>query len=266
MLSINPGNYRYFVEFAYNGTRYHGWQFQPNAISVQEDMNKAFSKILKQDINLLGAGRTDTGVHASHFVAHFDLADEPQDIENIIFKLNRFLSHDIRIDRICRVPDNLHARFSAKSRTYKYIISREKSAFMHDFSWNIWFKMDYELMQEASRILLDYSDFTSFARLHTDTKTNLCEIRIAEWNKEDNFWIFTIQADRFLRNMVRSVVGTLVDIGCGKLTKDEFRKIIEAKDRSLAGQSAPPQGLFLAHIDYAEKFPTSPKPPFALFF
>ncbi len=260
MLSIKTSGNRYFVEFAYNGGKYHGWQVQPNAVTVQEVLTKAISTLLRQEVNLVGAGRTDAGVHASHFVAHFDIDEEIIDNNVLVDKLNRFLGSDIRIDRILKVPNDLHARFSALSRTYHYVISRKKSPFLNDFAWNIYQPLDYDKMQEATKHILEYRDFTSFARLHADTKTNDCEIMEAEWFEKGDYWVLRIQANRFLRNMVRAIVGTMVEVGRGKISLDDFRRIIELKNRSLAGQSAPPQGLFLTHIEYPDDiFKASPR-------
>lgn len=267
MLSQKPNGYRYFVEFAYNGKPYHGWQIQPNALTVQEDMNKAFSTILGEDLNMVGAGRTDTGVHASHFVAHMDLVKEISDPEGLVFKANRFLNGGINISRIQLVDPDLHARFSALSRTYHYIISRDNSPFMDDFSWFCPREMNLDSIREATEKLKRVTDFTSFARLHADNKTNDCKIMDAEWAEYGSSWVFKVKADRFLRNMVRAIVGTLVDVGAGKTSQKEFMKIIDAKDRSAAGQSAPAKGLFLTHVEYPKDgFQTSPRSPFYRFF
>jgi tRNA pseudouridine38-40 synthase len=267
MLSQETNRNRYFIEFAYHGKYYHGWQIQPNAITVQEVMNKAFTTLLGEEINLLGAGRTDTGVHAAHFVAHMDLKDPVLDTDDLIFKANRFLQFGIRIDSIRAVDSDLHARFSAISRTYHYIITQKKSPFLDDFSWYLSREMNLDSLSKASDSLLSFNDFTSFARLHADTKTNNCVISHAAWNREGEYLIFSIKADRFLRNMVRAIVGTLVDVGIGKIGIDDFRNIILAKDRSAAGQSAPAQGLFLTHVEYpAELFETTARPAFYNFF
>ncbi len=267
MLSRETNKFRYFLEFAYNGKFYHGWQIQPNALTVQEVLNKSFSTLLDQEINMLGAGRTDTGVHAAHFVAHMDVQNPILDPDDLVFRANRFLKGGIRIDTIQAVPSDLHARFSALSRTYHYIISRKKSPFLEDFSWYLSRDMNFASICEATEILSGFKDFTSFARLHSDNKTNDCIIFKANWKQEGDNWIFSIRADRFLRNMVRAIVGTLVDVGTGKINTDDFRTIILAKDRSAAGQSAPAQGLFLTNVEYQEeKFRTTPRPPFFKFF
>ena len=255
------------MEFAYNGKFYHGWQIQPNAITVQEMMNKAFSALLGEEVNLIGAGRTDTGVHAAHFVAHMDIESPVPDTRDLVFKANRFLNSGIRIDKIKEVAVDLHARFSAVSRTYHYIISRSVAPFMEDFSWNISRDMDFEKIVQATELLKNFKDFTSFARLHAENKTNDCQIMSTEWKQQGDLWIFSIKADRFLRNMVRAIVGTLVDVGTGKISPEEFQNIINRKDRSAAGQSAPARGLFLTHVEYPENgFQTTPKSPFYRFF
>ena len=242
---------RYFLQMSYKGTNYHGWQVQPNAVSVQEVMEKALSLILREEISVVGAGRTDTGVHASFFVLHFDLENEKWcDENNLVHKLNRFLPSDIAVQRIWKVDSDDHARFSAVSRTYRYYITTVKNSFRTETSYYYPGKLDVEKMNRAASVLTGYDDFTSFSRLHTDVKTNRCKIIQAEWTTKGTQLIFTIQADRFLRNMVRAIVGTLLEIGRGKLTIDDFREIIERKDRGAAGASAPAQGLFLVDITY----------------
>ncbi|MCD6355307.1 MAG: tRNA pseudouridine(38-40) synthase TruA [Prolixibacteraceae bacterium] len=242
---------RYFLQLSYKGTHYHGWQFQPNAISVQEVLEKSLSTILREKISVVGAGRTDTGVHASFFVLHFD-AQQENISENFIYKLNSLLPHDIAVQEIKKVRNDFHARFDALSRTYKYYISTSKNPFRTETTFKYTGTLDIEKMNEAAAILFDFEDFTSFSRLHTDVKTNNCKIYRAEWKAENSQLIFTIKADRFLRNMVRAIVGTLLEVGRGKLSVDDFRKIIEKKDRSAAGASAPAHGLFLADIEYPE--------------
>lgn len=241
---------RYFLQMSYKGTNYHGWQVQPNAVSVQEVMEKGLSLILREEISVVGAGRTDTGVHASFFVLHFDLENEDLDENNLVHKLNRFLPSDIAVHRIWKVGSDDHARFNAVSRTYKYYITTVKNPFRTETSYYYPGKLDVEIMNRAASVLFEYDDFTSFSRLHTDVKTNRCKIIQAEWTTKGTQLIFTIQADRFLRNMVRAIVGTLIEIGRGKLTIDDFRKIIERKNRGAAGASAPAQGLFLVDITY----------------
>jgi tRNA pseudouridine38-40 synthase len=243
---------RYFLQIGYNGTNYHGWQIQPNANSVQATIENALSTILREEISVVGAGRTDTGVHASFFVLHFDSENENLD-SNLVYKLNSFLSFDIAVQRIWKVSDEFHARFSAISRTYKYFISTVKNPFKSLVSYQYNLPLNLDKMNEAAKILFEYKDFTSFSRLHTDVKTNNCKILFAEWTKENDQLIFTIKADRFLRNMVRAIVGTLLEVGKSRLTANEFRKIIEMKDRRVAGTSAPAHGLFLADIEYPEE-------------
>lgn len=242
---------RYFIYFSYRGTNYHGWQIQPNNITVQEVMQDAMSKIFREEVAMTGAGRTDTGVHASFMAAHFDLERPIEDLGRTVQKLNSILPADIAVDKIEPVAPDAHARFDAKSRTYKYYVTERKNAFSSDFSARILgMGLDYDKMNEAAKVLFDYIDFTSFSKVHTDAKTNNCKIMRAEWAKEGDFWVFTIQADRFLRNMVRAVVGTLFEVGRGKLTVEQFRTIIESKDRCKAGTSAPAEGLFLVHVEY----------------
>lgn len=244
--------YRYFLQLAYKGTNYHGWQIQPNAITVQEVLSNKISTFLREEIQITGAGRTDTGVHASYFMAHFD--SEQSDIcqTEFIYRMNSFLPVDIALHGIFRVKDDANSRFDALSRTYKYYISTQKDPFKTEFAYYLPVKLNLEIMTKASEILFEYTDFTSFSRLHTQTKTNDCKIMQAEWHKTDNELIFTIKADRFLRNMVRAITGTLIEIGRNKLTVDDFRGIIEVKNRKMAGMSAPAHGLFLTGIEYPD--------------
>lgn len=240
---------RYFIEFSYFGKNYFGYQIQPNEITVQEELEKALSTILREEVKITGAGRTDTGVHAKKMFAHFDTEKELED--NLDFKLNSFLSPDIAVHRIFKVEENLHARFDATYRTYEYYISLAKNPFTQDSAWQLWRRnIDVSKMNEACGILFEYGDFTSFAKLHTDNKTNFCKIYKAEWEQNGNELKFTISADRFLRNMVRAIVGTMVEIGAGKIQPEDLRKIIESKNRNSAGTSAPPQGLFLVDVGY----------------
>ena len=223
---------RYFIELAYDGSAYHGWQVQPNDISVQEVLAGCLSTLLGKDTEIVGAGRTDAGVNARLMVAHFDVGNEI-DADYLTDKLNRMLPSDICIYRIRPVSDDAHARFSATYRTYHYYVHHKKNPFNRSYSYRVPGKeLDFELMNRAAAILFEYTDFTSFSKLHTDVKTNDCHIMQAEWVhlKEDE-WVFVIQANRFLRNMVRTIVGTLVEVGRGKLTLDGFRRIIEQKDR-----------------------------------
>lgn len=240
---------RYFIEFSYYGKNYFGYQIQPNEISVQEALEKALSIILREDIKTTGAGRTDTGVHARKMFAHFN-TDLSLD-ENLVYKLNSFLPPDIAVKRIFPVKEDFHARFDATFRTYEYYISLEKNPFTQDSSWQMWKRnLDINKMNEACKILFEYEDFTSFAKLHTDNKTNNCKIYRAVWEQNGAELKFTISADRFLRNMVRAIVGTMVEIGNGKIQPADLRKIIEDKNRNAAGISAPSQGLFLVDVGY----------------
>ncbi len=241
---------RYFVEMAYNGKSYHGWQVQPNAISVQEVMDDCLSKILREEIAIVGCGRTDTGVHASYFVAHFESEKDAIDEVHFCYKMNRILPKDIVVYSITKVHEETHSRFSAVSRTYEYHVLDYKSPFLYEMAHLAPCDYDFELMNKAAQILLDYTDFTSFSKLHTDVKTNNCTVTKAVWEKKEGKWIFTISADRFLRNMVRAIVGTLFEVGRGKMTVDEFAQTIERKDRGKAGASAPGHALYLVDVAY----------------
>lgn len=245
---------RYFIYLSYRGTSYHGWQIQSNSMTVQKVLDEAFSTILNEHINTLGAGRTDTGVHALFFCAHFDSSspDIASD-RDILFRINRYLPKDISVTGIRKVLPDANARFSAVSRTYKYYISKIKDPFLDDSSWFLYGDIDLNLMNQASELLLNYSDFTSFSKLHSGSKTNLCRIYSAGWEEKNNQLIFTVKADRFLRNMVRALVGTMVEIGSGKMDLIQFEEVIRAKDRCRAGMSAPAKGLFLVNIEYPEE-------------
>lgn len=240
---------RYFIEFSYNGKNYFGYQIQPKDISVQEELEKALSTILREKIKTTGAGRTDTGVHAKKMFAHFETE---QVLSNqLSHQLNSFLPPDISVKRIFKVKNDFHARFNATFRTYEYFISLEKSPFTQNSAWQHWRKpLDINKMNEACEILFEYEDFTSFAKLHTDNKTNLCTIYKAEWEQQDSELKFTISANRFLRNMVRAIVGTMVEVGSGKIQPEDLRKVIENKNRSSAGTSAPAHALFLVDVGY----------------
>jgi tRNA pseudouridine38-40 synthase len=244
---------RYFIYLAYNGTRYCGWQRQPNGLSVQQRLEEILSVVLQQDISVVGAGRTDAGVHARMMAAHFEHAIRIEDLLQLTDKLNRMLPEDIAVSKIVPVAENAHARFDAVARTYKYYVTDQKNPF--EFEWVCCMSlrnMDFNRMNEACKILFDYSDFTSFSKLHTDVKTNDCRIEEAGWVRDGEVWVFTIRADRFLRNMVRAIVGTLWSVGCGKTTMEDFRRIIEAKDRCKAGMSVPAKGLALVGIEYPD--------------
>ena len=241
---------RYFIHLAYNGTAYHGWQIQPNAASVQETLNKAFSVLLQSEINLMGAGRTDTGVHAKEMFAHFDF-ETSFDIPNLVHKLNSFLAKDIVIYNIIPVHDEAHTRFDATKRTYEYHIHQFKNPFLDELSWYFHQSLDVDMMNKAAQQLLNYTDFECFSKVNTDVNTFDCTIFEAHWKRNENDkLVFTISANRFLRNMVRSIVGTLVNVGLQKITLDDFTKIIESKNREKAGFSVPAHGLYLTKVDY----------------
>ncbi len=252
---------RYFLYCSYKGTHYHGWQIQPNGISVQEVLTKALRTVLRDpEIEITGAGRTDTGVHAKSMVAHFDADLTTFSILDLIAKLNSFLPNDISIYNIVEVKQDAHARFDAVARRYEYHIVLQKNVFLTDFTARIYRSLDFNLMNKAAAILKEYRDFTSFSKLYTDVKTNNCVITHAEWKLSDDKWIFTIEADRFLRNMVRAIVGTLIEVGKGKVSLQAFREIIETKDRAKAGTSAPAQGLFLVNVEYPADIFITPNP------
>lgn len=242
---------RYFIEFSYNGKAYHGWQNQPNAISVQQVLEHALSKLLRDKITVMGAGRTDAGVHASQMFAHFEINEEFE-IDSILFKLNCFLPKDIAIHDIFKAHDKAHARFNALSRTYQYRIATKKNVFTTDFAYHIFFPLNMELMNESCKILFDYNDFQCFSKSNTDVKTYHCHIKEAYWESVGDELVFTITADRFLRNMVRAIVGTMVEIGQGKLQVERLHDIIKSKDRSEAGYSVPANGLYLTKIVYPD--------------
>lgn len=241
---------RYFLKLSYNGAPFHGWQVQPNAVSVQSTIEEALSTVLRENISIVGAGRTDTGVNARQMYAHFDYDKEIPDFGKLINSLNRLVGKDIAIYDIIKVADDAHARFDATARTYKYFVTHQKSPFLYSLSWHCPQSLDYEKMNEACEVLKRHIDFTSFSKLHTDVKTNNCRIDYAHWQQEGEMMVFTITADRFLRNMVRAVVGTLVEVGRGKISVEEFEQIILKKDRCSAGTSMPPQALFLWKVDY----------------
>ena len=240
---------RYFIKLAYNGTQYHGWQYQPNASSVQETMNKAVSTILNTEINLMGAGRTDTGVHAKEMYAHFDF-DKPFEIQNIVHKLNSFLPKDITVYDIIPVTAEAHTRFDALKRTYEYHINTFKDPFLQEQSWYFHQPLDVNLMNEAAQLLFDHTDFQSFSKVNTDVNTFDCTVFEAHWSQENEKLIFTISANRFLRNMVRAIVGTLINVGLHKITLADFDAIIKSKNRDRAGFSVPAHGLYLTKIEY----------------
>lgn len=242
---------RYFITLSYDGTRFHGWQVQPNGTSVQGELQRALSLILRQDVQVTGAGRTDTGVHARMMVAHFDTDAPLADCKQLVYKLNRLLPCDIAIERIEPVGDDMHARFSATSRTYYYYLHTTKDPFLRHYSCELHYPLDFKLMNEAAHMLLTYDDFGAFCKSHADVKTTLCHVTKAEWKQTSpTAWRFEITANRFLRNMVRAVVGTLIDVGRGRLTLSDFRKVIEGKKRTEAGESMSGHALFLVDIKY----------------
>ncbi len=247
---------RYFVTFSYDGTRYHGWQIQPNGDSVQQRLQEALSTLLREDICVTGAGRTDTGVHARMMVAHFDTdacfeAEEGINESQLAYKLNRLLPYDIAVEKVEKVSQEMHARFSATSRTYHYYIHTKKDPFRRAYSCELHYELDFEKMNEAARVLMEYEDFGAFCKAGADVKTTLCRVTVARWiQTSETTWYFVITANRFLRNMVRAVVGTLIDVGRGRLSLEEFRKVIEGKRRTEAGESMPGNALFLEEVKY----------------
>ena len=254
---------RYFIHLAYNGANYNGWQTQPGLPTVQQTLETALSTLQRQPIAVVGCGRTDTGVHASDFYAHFVSEELVVGSEELVFKLNNILPPDIAIFDIFPVADNAHARYDATARTYQYHVSDRRLPFRQGQYCRIYFKPDIDKMNEAARVLMEYEDFTSFAKLHTQVKTNICHLTEARWDfvpvssyelgirsEAEYEWVFTIRSNRFLRNMVRSVTGTLLDVGRGKLSIEGLREIIEKKDRCAAGVSMPACGLFLTKVEY----------------
>lgn len=254
---------RYFLELAYNGSSFHGWQSQPNAVSVQGEIEKALGIVLGNKILLTGAGRTDTGVNARQMFAHFNIDGHIQDEKKFLISLNHLVGKDIFLKKLIPVVSDHHARFDATERTYKYFVTFQKNPFLHNFCWNSPTHLDLDIMNEACKILLETKDFTSFAKLHSDTKTNICDVKEARWcylaqdQEALNFIgnisggiVFTIKADRFLRNMVRAIVGTLVDTGRRKISLHKFKEIILQKDRCAAGTSMPAHALFLWEVKY----------------
>ena len=251
---------RYFIQLSYDGTGYHGWQVQPNGVSVQEVLQKALSTLLRQPTEVTGAGRTDAGVHASMMVAHFDwpaahegegCEEMPLDCTQLTYKLNRLLPPDVAVQAVRPVGPEMHARFSATRRTYHYYIHTHKDPFLRGYSWQVNVPLDFALMNEAAQVLLEYSDFTSFSKTGTDVKTNICQLTEARWEQlKPDEWRFTVSANRFLRNMVRAIVGTLVEVGRHRMTISQMRHAIEAKDRQRAGESVPGHALYLTNIEY----------------
>lgn len=242
---------RYFIELSYNGKNYHGWQIQPNAISVQEVLERSLSTILRETIQVVGAGRTDAGVHATQIFAHFDIERSLEEL-HITHKLNSILPKDIAVKELFRVKEDAHARFDAVKRSYDYRIVAKKDAFLHEFTHYVRLPLSVEKMNEAAKILLDYTDFKCFSKSKTDVFTYNCKIEYAEWRAVGEELIFTISADRFLRNMVRAIVGTLLEIGLGKLDVADIHDIIKSKDRGKAGTSVPGHALYLTEVIYPE--------------
>lgn len=243
---------RYFIEISYDGKNYHGWQVQVQAPTVQEEINKALSVLIQEEVNVTGAGRTDAGVHALQMFAHFD-AELPFPEESLIYKLNGILPHDVAVRNLFKMKPDAHARFDANARSYEYHIHQRKDPFVSDRSWYIYIDLNLDLMNKASSVLLEFDDFTSFSKVNTETKTNNCDISKAIWVKGKEQLVFQVTADRFLRNMVRALVGTLVDVGMEKIDIEDFKNIIKAEDRQKAGVSAPARGLFLSKIEYPEE-------------
>ncbi|MCD7969173.1 MAG: tRNA pseudouridine(38-40) synthase TruA [Alistipes sp.] len=248
---------RYFLEIAYKGTAYHGWQKQANAPSVQQTLEDCLSRILREDTSVTGAGRTDTGVHASYYVAHFDSeglrAGNPAEKEAFVYHLNAVLPHDIAVRTMTAVGAEAHARFDAVLREYKYHVISHKDPFRKDTAWYFRGRPDVEAMNRAAAKLPEYDDFTTFCKLHSDNKTNICNVSYARWEElPGGELVFTIRSDRFLRNMVRSLTGTMMDVGRGKITVSDFESALAAKDLRLAGPTAPAAGLFLSDVRYPE--------------
>lgn len=246
---------RFFLRFAYDGTAFHGSQRQPNGNTVQETMEKALAMIFREEVSMTFAGRTDAGVHAREMYAHFDLSNSQLPIaNNLIFRLNGILPDSIAIYDLYPVTDDAHARFSAKQRTYEYHIVDHKDPFLCLQATRVRPGLNFEAMNEAAKLLIGKQDFASFCRTNTDVKTTICDLTRAEWKELDNgHAVFTIAADRFLRNMVRAVVGTLFEVGRGKMTIEQFADVIKQHNRCSAGDSAPAEGLFLTRIDYPEE-------------
>ncbi|WP_194776398.1 tRNA pseudouridine(38-40) synthase TruA [Pararhodonellum marinum] len=242
---------RYFLEFAYKGTNYHGWQLQHNAHSVQSEMEGALELLFGRPVSVMGSGRTDTGVHASQQFLHFDL-DGDLEPKMAVKKLNGILPKDIAVYDLRAVRSDAHARFSALWRSYEYVISLRKNPFKQGLSWYCYYDLDMEKMNEAASVLLEHRDFQCFSKIHTDVKHFDCKIKEAYWEQKESYLIFHITANRFLRGMVRAIVGTMVQVGTGKINKEDFRQIILSKDRKKAGANVPADGLFLSKVVYPD--------------
>lgn len=242
---------RYFITFSYDGSNYHGWQIQPNGNSVQAELQRALTILLRRETTVVGAGRTDAGVHARMMVAHFDTETALEDCRQTVYRLNRILPRDISVSRVEQVAEDMHARFSATSRTYHYYIHTRKDPFYRAYSCELHYELDFEAMNGAAAVLMEYEDFGAFCKSHADVKTTLCHVTAARWHRtSDHSWYFEITANRFLRNMVRAVVGTLIDVGRHRLTIDDFRCVVEGRHRTEAGESMPGGALFLEDIRY----------------
>lgn len=242
---------RYFVWFSYDGGRYHGWQLQPNGVTVQSELQRCLSLLLRQDVTVTGAGRTDAGVHARRMAAHFDVEQLPMSCTDLVHKLNGLLPYDIGVSAVEPVDVDKHARFSALARTYHYYIHTRKDPFRQQYSLEIHYQLDFPLMNEAAAILMEYDDFGAFCKAGSDVKTTICHVTQAQWHQtSDTSWYFEITANRFLRNMVRAVVGTLIEVGRHRLSLDGFRQVIEQGRRTQAGESMPAKALFLENVIY----------------
>ena len=242
---------KYFIQFSYFGTAYHGWQKQPNAVTVQSVLEDAFSKLLRNGISLMGAGRTDTGVHARQMYAHFD-AEPITNVADLVYRLNAFLPDDIAVQKILEVKEDAHARFDATARTYEYWVTQEKNVFLANRAYYVRHPLDVAKMNSAAMLLLQHTDFECFSKSNTGVKTYRCQVNDAKWERQDDKLVFNITADRFLRNMVRAIVGTLLAIGSDKLNEEGLKRILDSKDRSEAGTSVPAKGLYLTKIQYPE--------------
>ncbi len=243
---------RYFLYFAYRGTEFHGWQRQPNGVSVQEVLEDALTLILRTPTSVVGAGRTDAGVHAQTMIAHFNTEETIGDKSKFLQRMNGVLLESIAVRDVRAVKEDAHARFDAIRRTYEYRVTFQKDPFVGQLLTRLHAPLDFDAMNDVAKILLETDDFGSFCKLHTDVKTTLCKVTRAEWRQEGSTYIFTITANRFLRNMVRAVVGTLFEVGRGKMTKQQFADIVAQKHRTAAGMSAPAEGLFLVDVEYSE--------------
>ena len=242
---------RYFITLSYDGTRYHGWQIQPEGVTVQQLLQDALATLLRQHVTVVGAGRTDAGVHARQMVAHIDVDGEINDVDQLTYKLNRFLPYDISIQNVRLVSDDMHARFSAVRRRYRYFIHTEKDPLKKKYSCELHYELDYELMNVAAAQLKTYSDFGAFCKSHSDVKTTVCTVTKAHWVEyEPNAWYFEIEANRFLRNMVRAVVGTLIEIGRHRMSLSQFDQVVREGRRTGAGESMPANALFLECVEY----------------